>query len=59
MAIVGDDFQIAVFIQWTEYKKQKMRIINSEMPFNVRCLFLKNSRGLPGVQFTPVIVNGN
>jgi hypothetical protein len=44
VAVVHDDFQIAVFIKWIEYKKQKMRIISSEIPFNVGCLYLNKLR---------------
>ena len=38
-----NDFQMAILMNWVEYKDHKgLRSIGSEMPFNTRSLLLKN-----------------
>ena len=41
-AIEYEDFRIAVLMIRVEYKEQQLRRINSEMPFNICCLFFKH-----------------
>jgi hypothetical protein len=38
-----DDFEIAVLMNRTEYKKKKLRSIGSKTPFNICCIFCNNS----------------
>jgi len=40
--IYCDDLQIAVLMIRFEYKEQKLRSINTEMPFNICCFHFKN-----------------